>query len=174
MKIHRSKSINAPVEDVWRVLADHYADVGKRARAVESSSPNENAPTVNGSEVGGRVCQTSIGPATEILTHFDAANHHLKYKAHAEKMPFFVRALYGDWKLSSLGETTKVDFGFEADLSFPFSILMPPLKKIQFKKPIEETLDDLKTLMETGRTHPDKGETELDAILNFAGRARPN
>lgn len=156
MQIQESIEITAPIAAVWKVVADDYHKVGYWARAVQSSAENTDAKPVNGSAVGGRVCETDIGPATEVLTHFDASAFHLTYKAHADKMPFFVRGLFGDWRLRSHGAQTVVEFGFAADLSFPFSLFMPALMKGQFQKAINETLEDLKIYVETGVPHPDK------------------
>ncbi|ABD55545.1 SRPBCC family protein [Jannaschia sp. CCS1] len=158
MQIAKSIHVDAPVETVWRILAEEYADVGQWARAVQSSAPNPDAAPLTGASVGGRVCTASIGEVAETIREYDAANYQLAYEAHSKSMPFFVRGLHRRWKLNPLGGTTEVDLAFEADLMAPFGFLMGWMMRRQFETAINDTLADLKLYAETGKIHPDKAK----------------
>ena len=158
MRIERDLRIEAAPGEVWRILADEYAEVGRWARAVRSSAPNPHAAPLPGAAVGGRVCTASIGAVTETITVHDAAARILAYEAQAKAMPFFVRRLTGHWTVRPAGSGSEVGLRFEADLMAPFGTLMGWAIRRQFKGAIDETLDDLKLYAETGRVHPDKAE----------------
>ena len=156
MKIRQSTEVNASVDSVWAILTNEYDTISKWARAANSSVVDPAANSINGSPVGGRICNADIGEVTETITVFEPSVHHLAYTAKAESMPYFVRELKGDWRLSGNDQSTAVNFVFEANLSFPFSILARGLLKKQHGKTISETLEDLKLYAETGNIHPDK------------------
>ncbi len=158
MEISRKLTVDAPVAEVWRILADEYANVGTWARAVSASAPNVAARPVNGSPVGGRVCTASFGDVIETIEVFDPALHKLAYTAQSKALPFFVREMRGTWTLTDHGAATGVDLGFRAELTPPFSVLMGWMMKRQFVTAIDQTLDDLKRFAETGEVHPDKAE----------------
>ena len=156
MNIDRNVHVAAPVDRIWSILADDYASIGTWARAVSRSAPNPDASPPNGAPVGGRVCTADIGEGTETITVFDPLDHHLAYRARAKRMPFFVRGLEGEWRLSSAEGGTRVQLGFVADLMFPFSLIAAAPMRKQFRVVIDRTLEDLALYAETGQVHPDK------------------
>lgn len=158
MRIERDLRIEAAPDEVWRILADDYAEVGCWARAVEASEPNPDAAPLPGATVGGRVCTASIGAVTETITTFDPERRVLAYAAKAKAMPFFVRGLTGRWTITPAGEASQVGLRFEADLMAPFGALMGWAMRRQFKGAIDDTLEDLKLYAETGQVHPDKAK----------------
>ena len=158
MRIERDLDLRAAPAEVWRILADEYAEVGRWARAVQASAPNPDAVPLPGAAVGGRVCTASIGAVTETITTFDADRRILAYDARAKAMPFFVRKLSGQWTVAPSGGGSEVGLRFEADLMAPFGALMGWAIRRQFRTAIDETLEDLKLYAETGRVHPDKAE----------------
>lgn len=156
MRIARSINVSAPSSRLWTILAQDYAEVGRWARAVQSSAPNTAAVVPEGATFGGRVCAASIGAVTETITTYDTENCALAYNAKADAMPFFVRGISGRWKLIPAGKSTEVDLIFEADLMFPFNHLIGWAIRRQFTSAIDETLEDLRLYAETGTIHPDK------------------
>ena len=163
MRIERDLRIEAAPDHVWRILADEYAEVGRWARAVQSSEPNPAAAPLPGAAVGGRICTASIGAVTETITVHDADRRILAYEAQAKAMPFFVRGLSGHWTVTPSGGGSRVGLRFEADLMAPFGALMGWVIRRQFRGAIDETLEDLKLYAETGRVHPDKAKALADA-----------
>ncbi|MFQ6552665.1 SRPBCC family protein [Aestuariibius insulae] len=158
MRIERDLDVKAAPDDVWRILADEYADVGRWARAVQTSEPNAAVAPLPAAAVGGRVCTASIGAVTETIRIYDTENRVLAYDAQAKAMPFFVRKLTGHWTVRPAGSGSEVGLQFEADLMAPFGALMGWVIRRQFKSAIDETLEDLKLYAETGKVHPDKAK----------------
>ena len=158
MRIERDLDVKASPGDVWRILADKYAEVSRWARAVEASEPNPDAAPLPGAAVGGRVCTASIGAVTETIRIYDPERRVLAYDAQAKAMPFFVRKLTGYWTIRPSGGGSEVGLRFEADLMAPFGALMGWAIRRQFRTAIDETLEDLKLYAETGRVHPDKAK----------------
>ena len=102
------------------------------------------------------MCTADIGEVSETIVVFDPVDHHLAYRAQAKAMPFFVRSLEGDWRLSSVDAGTEVQLGFVANLMFPFSLIAAAPMRRQFRRAIDDTLEDLVLYAETGTVHPDK------------------
>ena len=161
MKVTRCIEIQAAADRVWQVLGPNFADADQWCSAVFSSEARHEGQPLPGAPAAGRVCETSIGPAKETVTRYDETAHRITYAAHAEKMPGFVRGLVGDWHVESLpGERSRVTFTMTADLKFPFSLVMPPLMKLQLKPLARQTLEELKHFVETGQPHPRKREAK--------------
>ena len=89
--------INAPAEKVWGVLAHDFANVGDWATLVPKSSVNHEASVVNGSPVGGRICDTSIGDISEEFTAYDE-----------EKMTFSFKGVITSKLFNKIISTNKV------------------------------------------------------------------
>lgn len=157
MQISRIIKVSAPIEKVWSIVAEHYHHVGRWASAVNVSKENTSANKVNGSAVGGRICETSLGPFRETIEIYNPANKTLQYSATGDKMPFFVKSLGGHWQLKRLSDNqTEVSMTFNADLMFPFSMLMGWMMRMQFAKAINETLEELACYAETDDVHQRK------------------
>ncbi|MEO0689716.1 MAG: SRPBCC family protein [Pseudomonadota bacterium] len=152
MEIHVTRRIEAPVETVWKIIGEEYAQVGEWGSAVLASKPRAGTPKVAGAPVAGRICETSLGPFTEAIEAYDARRHTLTYSATGDKMPGFMKGLQNTWKLRSLGaNATEATMTLSADIAFPMNILMGWMMKMQFKKASTETVDDLQYFAETGR-----------------------
>ncbi len=80
----------------------------------------------------------------------------VSYSATGEKMPGFMKGLRNTWHLTPSGNGTKASMTLKADIAFPMNILMGWMMKMQFKKALTETIDDLKVYAETGRPSPRK------------------
>ena len=157
MKISRTLNVNASIDQLWEIIANDYENVGQWASAVQQSRANTEAKKVIGSPVGGRVCETDLGPFKETIEVFDSTRKELIYSAQGKAMPFFVKNLKGQWNLDRTSEAnTTVKMTFTADLSFPFSTLMGWMMKMQFVKAIDKTLEELVHYAETGDIHPRK------------------
>ncbi|MEO0974591.1 MAG: SRPBCC family protein [Pseudomonadota bacterium] len=157
MRISKQLTVRAPLARVWKIVAEDYDQVGAWASAVYQSKENTKAHSVNGSPVGGRICETSLGPFQETIEQYSPAKALLEYSATGAKMPFFVRGLRGRWQLRDTGSsTTQVDLEFNAVLAFPFSWLMGWMMRMQFAKAINHTLEELVHYAETGTLHQRK------------------
>ncbi|MEM9386892.1 MAG: SRPBCC family protein [Pseudomonadota bacterium] len=157
MRIAKQLTVHAPLARVWKIIAEDYDQVGAWASAVATSRENTQATSVNGSPVGGRICETTLGPFKETIRRYSPAEKLLEYSATGEKMPFFVRGLRGRWQLTDAGaHATRVSLEFNASLMFPFSLLMGWMMRIQFSKAINTTLEELVHYAQTGKIHARK------------------
>jgi len=156
MKISKTITINAPAEKVWDILGPNYTNAGDWASSVYASGARPGTPKVAAAPVAGRVCQTSLGPFTETIEAFDESRRHVAYSASGEKMPGFVKRLANSWTVHPTGDTSKVEMELNAEIAFPFNILMGPMMKLQFGKVVREATEELKHYAETGKPHPRK------------------
>ncbi len=156
MKISRTININAPAERVWDILGPNYTKAGDWASSVYVSDARPGTPKVAAAPVAGRVCQTSLGPFTETIEAFDEGRRHVAYSATGDKMPGFVKRLVNSWTVHTSGSMSRVQIELNADIAFPFNILMGPMMKLQFGKVLREATEELKHYAETGKPHPRK------------------
>jgi hypothetical protein len=157
MQISRVLNISAPIEKVWDIIAEDYENVGSWASAVQESRINPGASPIGDSRIGGRICETDLGPFEETIKVFNSEKKELVYSAKGKAMPFFVKSLQGQWRLASMASgQTHIEMTFKADLSFPFSFLMGWMMKMQFAKAIGKTLEELVYYAEKGEVHPRK------------------
>ncbi|MFQ6552684.1 SRPBCC family protein [Aestuariibius insulae] len=151
-----SRQIDAPLDKVWDIVGPNYTSAGDWASSVYVSGVRSGTPKVTGAPAAGRVCETSLGPFTETIEAYDDARHMVSYSATGEKMPGFMKGLRNTWHLTPSGNGTKASMTLKANIAFPMNILMGWMMKMQFKKALTETIDDLKVYAETGRPSPRK------------------
>jgi polyketide cyclase/dehydrase/lipid transport protein len=98
-------SVEADAQEVWRVLADEFADVAAWGPGVNSSGPNPDTPQgLNGSRYGGRVCDVEgLGTTNERLVAFDDQVRTLSYTVEAENLPPFIEKLQNTWTVTPDG-----------------------------------------------------------------------
>ena len=157
MKLALEITANAPIDRVWDILGPGYVNAGDWASAVYISHPRVGEAKVAGAPAAGRVCQTSLGPFTESIEEYDPINHRVAYSATGDKMPGFVKSLVNSWTLTPAGSgRTKVRMELNADIAFPFNVLMGWMMKMQFRGALKDSIEDLKHYAETGKPHPRK------------------
>jgi hypothetical protein len=155
VEIRKSTTIDVPLEKLWEIVAHGFADVGLWASSVHHSRANDRAASPDGAEIGGRVCTTAFGDLDENLTHYDAENHTLGYRA--EGTPSFMTHAENRWSLQPLGPSRTeirmhVTMGFNA---FPGQ-LMKLFTRVRASQAVSEALEELKLYAETSRLHPRK------------------
>ena len=157
MKLALEVTANAPIDRVWEILGPGYVNAGEWASAVYISSARAGQSKIAGAPAAGRVCQTSLGPFTETIQEYDPNNHRVAYSATGDKMPGFVKSLVNSWTLTPAGSgRTKVRMELNADIAFPFNVLMGWMMKMQFRGALRDSIEDLKHYAETGKPHPRK------------------
>ena len=156
IEVKKQIVINAPVAEVWRVLADEYHRVGEWASSIDHSAINHEAPVPDGLEYGGRICSVpGFGDLKESFTNYDADNLTYSYEA-TDGMPFFVTKAGNTWSLSKKGEKTVVDMHLIADVNLFPGKLMQAMMKRQFDRQAGEVIEELKYFVEQGKPHPRK------------------
>jgi len=154
MNFTKQISVNAPAEKVWDVFGRDFANIGMWATSVSNSATNNELPSVNGSPVGGRVCDTSFGKISEEFTAYDDDKKTFSFKGVFISKMF--ESVTNSAELQSVDEnTTIVKITPEIKLTF-IGTMMSPLIKMQLSKAIDEILDDLKYYVENGKPSPKK------------------
>lgn len=172
MKIKLTRTVRRPVDEVWTLLGPDYIHAGTWASGVYASAARAGSPKVAEAPVAGRVCQTSLGPFTETIEAYDPAGHHLSYSATGEKMPGFMKSLRNSWTLEPLGpDQTRVHMQLEADIAFPFNILMGWMLRLQFGKVVREAIEEFVHYAETGQPHPRKVKVDGSKKARIARQA---
>lgn len=156
MELNIIRQINAPLDKVWNIVGPNYTSAGDWASSVYVSGARPGTPKVANAPAAGRVCETSLGPFTETIEAYDDSRHIVSYSATGAKMPGFMKGLRNTWHLTPSGNGTKASMTLRADIAFPMNMLMGWMMKMQFKKALTETIDDLKAYAETGRPSPRK------------------
>ncbi|MBV6631788.1 MAG: SRPBCC family protein [Alphaproteobacteria bacterium] len=157
MKITNVLAIDAPVESVWDVLGPNFVHAGDWASNVYASTPRPGKARVAAAPCAGRICETSMGPFNETIVGYDPSRYRLAYAATGAKMPGFMRSMVASWSLAPNNVNgTNVRMTLNADIAPPFNILMGWMMRMQFKKAIDESLEELKHFIETGEKHPRK------------------
>ncbi|WP_298975120.1 SRPBCC family protein [uncultured Roseobacter sp.] len=156
MKIKKTLTVNAPPDAVWDILGPNYVRAGDWASSVYVSGARPGTPKIAGAPAAGRTCETSLGPFTETIEAYDEARRHVAYSATGDKMPSFMKGLRNAWTVRPKGGVSEVEMELNADIAFPFNILMAPMMKMQFGKVLREATEELKHYAETGKPHPRK------------------
>jgi len=154
MKFSKDITINAPAEKVWDILGHQFTDVGKWSRLVSQSVINNDAPKVNNSPVGGRLCETSIGKISEEFTAYDEEGMTFSFKGVITSKVF--SNVISTNAVTAIDEnTSKVTVTPNVDLK-ALGILMYPLIKMNLGKLIKQGLIDLKYFAENDKPSPEK------------------
>ena len=154
MKFSKDITINAPAEKVWDILGHKFTDVHQWARSIPHSTVNPHAERVNGSPVGGRLCDTSIGNISEEFTAHDEEGMTFSFKG-VIKSVMFTRVVSSNKVVSVDADTSKVIVTPQIDLTL-LGKLMYPLIKLNLNKTVNEVLADLKYFAENDKPSPEK------------------
>ena len=134
MKIRKTLTVNAPPDAVWDILGPNYVRAGDWASSVYVSGARPGTPKIAGAPAAGRTCETSLGPFTETIEAYDEERRHVAYSATGDKMPGFMKGLRNAWTVRPKGGVSEVEMELNADIAFPFNVLMGPMMRLQFGK----------------------------------------
>lgn len=159
MKITKQITVNASAENVWDVLGHKYDRVSEWASSVLESYGKPVTASTNKAPFAGRKCQTTLGGFNEDIVTYDEQKMKLAYSATGDKMPFFVKQLVNNWSITPVNANrSRIDMRLEMDLLPVFNLIMAPMMKMQMGKVLEESIEELKYFVETGKPHPRKLE----------------
>ena len=155
MQIERQVTIDAPADEVWKVLAHRFGDVSKWASSVSRSTYE---PSTSGDTVGSeRFCATSFGDLKETIVRYDEAGKSLSYRA--EGLPSVVTEGVNTWAVHPSGNNhSVVSMRAEMTLKPGIGLVVGPVMKLQLGKALGQVVDELKYYVETGQLHPRKIE----------------
>lgn len=152
-------TIDAPAATVWRVIAHEFAEIGKWATAIPSSTPLDDFPAPTTAPVGGRACSAAVpGFRTvhEQFTEYDEANMRFRYRAVAG-LPTLIRQAENIWSVQPLtADSTRIEICSELELNRVVGWCLGPILQWQINRIGKATLEELKYFIEEGQPHPRK------------------
>ena len=156
IELRTSVDVDAPAEEVWRVLADEFGDVGEFASSLRASSLD--GPV----EVGAtRVCEVAaVGPfpprtLTEKLLELDARRMTLAYAAGGE-VPAVFRSATNRWSIVPLGEGRCRAHSHAAMEVAWWALPLVPLFRVSVDREVRRFGEELRLRVERGALHPRK------------------
>ena len=169
MKFSKQITIAASADKVWEIAGRDFANIGVWATAVSHSVVNDKLASVNDSPVGGRLCETSFGTASEEFTAYDDAEKTYSFKGVFDSK--MLQSVINTTQLVSIDEnTTEVRITPDIELSF-IGTLMSPMIRMQLGKLTDEILDDLKYYVENGKPSPRKLASQKSTKATMASTA---
>lgn len=171
MIIELKQTTNVSADRLWQVFGEQYPDISKWSRGVYASKPRDGiAP--NGAPFLGRICETSFGKLTETIERYEPGQRTITYLVKGEKMPPFVKRMENNWHFRDLGNgSSEIAMRLNGKLSFPFSILMGWMMKLQLKKDLATNIEDLIHFAENERPHPKKDQADASPEARKAREA---
>lgn len=152
MNVRQQIKINAPASQLWHILAEDFDKISGWAATVLESGPNPQVP-----EGEGRVCLTTFGKNTEVITHIDKTERTYTYAVTPEKRPFFLKGIENTWTIKPIGnDRSEVSMNANVKLMPVIGLLIAPLMKRRMLKGFVSILEELKHYAETGEVHPRK------------------
>ncbi|WP_299215730.1 SRPBCC family protein [uncultured Aquimarina sp.] len=148
--------INAPINEVWAILAEDWAGIGKWSSGV-SHSQGFGEP-IGGSDYTIRACEiTAAGfdDTKEQILEYDDKNYLLKYEL-ADGLPGFVKDAINIWTLEETANGTLIKGKTTMRATGIMGGMMKGIMKGATRKALESMTRELKHYIETGELHPDK------------------
>jgi len=146
--------INAPIEVVWKVVGTEFADAYvwssglKHSKALDTISLNGSTTTKRGCDVEG------FGKITEELFEYSNDEHFFSYEV-IDGLPGFISKSYNTWRLTSLEDgKTRVKMRLKVQTKGFLGWLLGWFVIKNAKNLIDESLEELKFYVETGKIHP--------------------
>ena len=165
MKIELKTYISCPIDDVWAIAADDFTGIQRWSESVVTSEALRDLDAVGESPMAGRYCTFTDDPdgfaARETITHYDKANHVLKFDVvpvHAPKaLPLHKNQV--ELSLRALGPSeTELRWVVVPDLK-PHGYLLYPMLKFGLAKSFRGILAELKQYAEQQHSTVQLGAT---------------
>ncbi|MEN1728961.1 MAG: SRPBCC family protein [Pseudomonadota bacterium] len=153
--IERNISIDAPIEQVWRVSAEEFEDIDRWDANVKSSISNEHP--VSGSASAGRICTQYNGrKIVEELIETDVDRTSFSYRI-SKGLPGFVESAINTWRLEKSSSTqTRLTMTVIIQVRGLIGTMMSVPMKAQMGKILGNAQEELKHFIEKGLPHPRK------------------
>ena len=154
--VSSSVLIEAPIEKVWEVIAEEFADIGIWFSGV-SHSEGFGVPAGD-SPYSIRACKmttTGLDTIKEEITEFDKENYLLRY-ALFDGLPLFVKNAENIWKLEGRDEGTFVTCTTKMRVTGVLGFATKGMMRRTNRKALESMTEEVKHYIETGQPHPDK------------------
>lgn len=156
MQFTMSKIIEAPADQVWKVVAHEFSDIGSWSSAV-ASSRQADVTAPDGAPVGGRVCTTpGFGDLDETITHYSEENRELTFEVSG--MPSFVTLARNHATVRPVGaDRSEITFAATIETN-AIGKIMGPMFSLKLKSTLSTLLDELADYVEDGQVSKKKAK----------------
>ena len=162
MIIDQRISVSAPVYEVWDLLWNQFGQVGDWASTVNQSADREAFGSVKG-----RTCTSTWGEVSEIVEKVDKED--MSYTYYADGLPSMMKKAKSTWKVKSTGEnTTLITAHIEIEFAKIPGLLMGWMMKPKMRKDINQTFEDLRVYINTGK----KTDAKIKSDLKFFKKSK--
>lgn len=158
MNIEVTTDINAPIETVWKLLADDFTSIQTWSESVITSNPLE-VTGPSGAPMGGRYCTFTDDPngfgARETITRYDRNAWTLAFDVEPVNAPKAIPIVrnHVTVTLEQRGANeTHLRWTVVPELK-SFAYVMYPLVKMGLRKAFKGIIGELKSYAESGRTN---------------------
>lgn len=148
--------IDVPIEQLWKITALDFANIGAWSAGVNSSEGQ--GAGINGSKVTERVCQPSykgFKATTERFIKYNPNDYSFTYQI-PNGLPKMVTYAENVWKHKKKGNGTELTMAVNMELKGFMGWLLKGVMEKQMGKILVENLEELKIYAETGKLHPRK------------------
>lgn len=146
-----TQTINKPIGDVWRVVAEEFTEANKWAYGTQKCRKGRE------DEGFDRIAETESGTLMDTITTFDKENFILEFSV--KGLPFFVRSVVSTWTLKRVSANeTEITLGPRIKVMPVLGALLQIPMKRALNKLYPELINDLKIYIETGKPSPRKQE----------------
>lgn len=157
MIIDQKIAVNVPAEEVWKLLWHQFENVGDWASTVNLSADRKAMGSVKG-----RTCTSTWGEISELVDKVDKEN--MSYTYHADGLPAMMKKAQSTWQVKATGEnSSEVIAHLEIEFAPLPGFLMGWMLKPKMRKDINQTFEDLRVYINTGK----KTEAKLQSDLKF-------
>ncbi len=160
-------TVDAPLEQVWAVMAQDFAGIEKWSSGVNASVGS--APPVNGSDHGERACKIAaagFSDTKERIIEFEPMSR-IRYSLY-DGLPGFVQNAINGWHFSEENGRTHVRGQTDMEIKGIMGVLMGGFMKKNLTRVLSEMAEEAKHYIEHGEPHPRKKK----AMAKFAKKQR--
>lgn len=162
MRVLQKITIDKPIADVWRVLAEDFDKASDWMASIPNSYALRKGQPPEGAPMTGRICELTKKPGglelDESITRFDSANHVLGIKVVPTNAPGAFPVYWSNVEVTLTPLTsarTEVRWVARPHLK-PHGYLLYPVLKFGLNKGFSNVLEELKFFVETQKPHPRK------------------
>ena len=158
VSIDRDFVVNAPIERVWKITAEDFANVGSWASQIPNSTAHAGE-AIAGAPASGRTCAVAVpgfSKIDEALTAYDPAERTFSYEV-LSGLPSFVTKASNRWRLIELGpDQTRLELRGTLETRGLLGRLMAPMLKLNLIRAAKIIESDLRHIAEKGIPSPAK------------------
>ncbi|MEM8908414.1 MAG: SRPBCC family protein [Bacteroidota bacterium] len=148
--------VAAPIEEVWKLLAEEFGEIGKWASGVDHSEGM--GESIGGSDCSERACTisaTGFNDTKERILVYDEKKYLLQYELF-HGLPGFVHDAVNSWSLKQEGTATEVSAHTTMYAKGVLGFVLRGFMTSSTRKALRYMCEELQHYLEKGKPHPRK------------------